>query len=155
MIVDAVSNLGWYAFVSPVREAFSWIAAARFSFESHGRLEVGADGIYALPQVYAPKPRAERVIEAHRNYIDIHVMVEGVEFLGVANTADLTSRGYDEEHDAETLSGDVRLFPFRGGEFAVLFPQDAHLPGVKARGSSRLVKKVVLKVPVEVWHRGR
>jgi len=111
--------------------------------------------MYALPQEYTPKPRVERVIEAHRDYIDIHIMVKGVEFFGVANKADLTALGYDEKHDAETLSGDVRLFAFREGEFAVLFPQDAHLPGVKARGSTRLVKKVVLKVPVALWLRSR
>ncbi len=155
MIVDTVSNLEWYHFVPSVREAFSWIDAARLSFDPPCRLEIGTEGIYALPQAYAPKPQAERTIEAHRSYIDVHVMVEGVEFLGVANTINLASRGYDKQHDTETLTGDVELFALREGEFAVLFPQDAHLPGVKARGSTRLVKKVVLKVPVTLWDRRR
>jgi len=98
---------------------------------------IGTKGIYAIPQVYSPTKKEDRSIESHRKYIDVQVMIEGLEYLGYANKNTLHCSGYDEEHDTERLSGALSFLAFRKDYFAVLFPQDAHMPGVKASDSTK------------------
>lgn len=150
MILDEITHASRYVpLMRSFKDSFEFLRSRDFALEKPQRYEIGSAGIYALLQEYSPKKKAERSIEAHHRYIDVQYMVEGKEYLGYAYIATLTSCGYDTEHDTETLTGEVALLPFCKNQFAILFPQDAHMPGVKSSGSTKIVKKVVLKVPVE------
>jgi YhcH/YjgK/YiaL family protein len=152
MIFDDIRHVEVYSHVSPLlRDPIDFILNNKFSFKNPQTYEIGTEGIYAVPQEYTPKKKEDRSIESHRKYIDIQVMREGKEYLGYADKNTLHISGYDEEHDAERLTGTLTFLPFRKDSFAVLFPQDAHMPGVKGRGSTTIVKKIVIKVPVGLW----
>jgi biofilm protein TabA len=150
MILDEITHASRYVpLMRSLNVSFEFLRSRDFAMEKPQRYEIGSAGIYALLQEYAPKKKAERSIEAHHRYIDVQYIVEGKEYLGYAYIATLTSCGYDIEHDTETLTGEVALFPFCKNQFAILFPQDAHMPAVKSSGSTKTVKKLVVKVPVE------
>jgi biofilm protein TabA len=152
MIFDEISHVDlYYHLSSPLKDSFDFLRSKKFSFQNPHSYQIGTEGIYAILQEYSPKEKEDRSIESHRKYIDIQVMVEGMEYLGYADKNTLRFFGYDKEHDTEKLTGPLTFFPFNKDYFAVLFPQDAHMPGVKASGSSMTVKKVVIKVPVELW----
>jgi YhcH/YjgK/YiaL family protein len=109
-----------------------------------------AGGAFALFQAYLTKPRTEGRWETHRAHIDVQTVVEGEEFLEVA---DATRLALDEDL---TPGKDVVFYrPFSagsvlrlsGGATAVFFPADAHLGGLVVQAPA-LVRKVVVKVPV-------
>jgi YhcH/YjgK/YiaL family protein len=150
MIFDEITNFTLYTPLSrSFKDSFEFIISKDFSLEKPQKYEIGKEGIYAILQEYTPKKKAEKSIESHHNYIDIQFMVDGKEYLGYTYKNNLKSCGYDKEHDTEILTGDIILLPFHKNQFAILFPEDAHMPGVKSSGSTKTVKKIVIKVPVD------
>jgi YhcH/YjgK/YiaL family protein len=114
------------------------------------RVELG-EGVFALEQAYVAKPRAEGRWEAHRVYIDVQVIVNGDELMEVT---DVSRLAVAEDH---TPGRDLLFFKdytegsvlrMRAGELAVFYPVDAHKPSLAVGGSTAVVRKTVVKVPV-------
>ena len=156
MIFDDIHHVkSHYYFSALLNDSIDFILNNKFSFTNPQRYELGIQGIYAIPQKYTLKKKEEKTIESHHKYIDIQVMIEGMEYLGYADKNILQSLGYDEEHDFERLTGTLTFLPFYKDFFAVLFPQDAHMPGVQGQNSTTTVNKIVIKVPVDLWQTQR
>ena len=84
--------------------------------------------------------------EAHRKYIDIQYVLSGRERMGYSNTGKLKAlTQYDEEKDYALYKGKGEMLTFTSGTFAVFFPEDAHMPCIKAENNEE-VRKVVVKV---------
>lgn len=113
------------------------------------RIELG-EGVFALEQAYVAKPAASGKWEAHERFIDVQVVVEGRELMGVVEVSRLTlTEDYRAERDLmfyAPLEGGSTL-RVAAGEAAVFFPADGHMPSL-ADGEPALVRKTVVKVPV-------
>jgi YhcH/YjgK/YiaL family protein len=152
MIIDGLHQVKLYNPPSNVlSDSIDFVLTNKFSMKSGNTYSIGKQGIYVIPQEYVVTKMEEKAIESHRKFIDIQVMMEGMEYLGYAEKKSLQSLGYDEEHDFERMAGTLTFLPLRQEFFAVLFPQDAHMPGVLGPGSTPAVKKMVIKVPVSLW----
>jgi len=134
-----------------LQEALAWLAGAWESLPEDGRIEIGRGGVYALVQSYDTKVCGDGpAFEAHRKYIDIQAVVQGREIMGWAPLdAVMVNREYQAEKDV--LFGTVAaatqtLVPFAAGQVMVLYPWDAHAPGLAA-GTPAPVRKIVIKVP--------
>ncbi len=113
------------------------------------RIEL-TEGVFAMEQAYLAKDRSVARMESHLQYIDIQVIVAGVEAMAVTDvdqctvTENLTpAKDLIFYRDLPSAS----LLQFRAGEAAVFHPADAHMPGI-AVGAPTVVRKTVLKVPV-------
>ena len=85
-------------------------------------------------------------LEAHREYIDIHYCIDGFETIGYADIDSLIQNAeYNVEQDYLLLNGDMSKLVLGKGEFCIVFPEDAHAPGMCV-GSARNVKKAVVKI---------
>jgi biofilm protein TabA len=104
--------------------------------------------MYALVQEYNTKLKEEGKWEAHRRYIDLQYVVKGMEGIGYGNIHHLKQGEYDTAKDFLPLQGEGDLITLRSGSFVLLFPEDAHMPGM-AIGSPAPVKKIVLKISIE------
>lgn len=110
-----------------------------------------AGGVFAIEQVYYTKPRAEGFFESHKKYIDVQVIVEGVEEMEVADISHMTvSQPYVAEKDlikyADTPAASI--LRLGQGAAAVFYPTDGHMPTLQLASGSKLVRKTVVKVPV-------
>jgi len=113
-----------------------------------GKYRIGA-GIFAIVQEYESKDRSDGFFEVHRKYVDIQIVIKGTELAGIANLKDCrTIQKYDSEKDFHKLEGGNDIITLKKGFFAVFFPQDAHMPGVKSGTNKEKIKKVVFKLPV-------
>ena len=74
-------------------------------------------------------------------------VVRGNEMLGHAHIGRLAAGPDDGEKEYLRLEGDGDLLSLPAGSFVILWPEDAHMPGVAA-GDPAPVKKVVVKVAV-------
>ncbi len=119
-------------------------AGASEKFELQG-------GAYAIEQVYYTKPRSEGFFESHKKYIDVQVVVEGVEAMEVSDVSHLTiSEPYLPEKDFIKYADTTATSSIRvgSGAVAIFFPTDGHMPTLQVDGRSQLVRKTVVKVPV-------
>jgi len=130
--------------------AFAFLKNADLANIALGRIELG-DNMYATVSEYFPKDRDETLFEVHKKFIDIQCVVSGKELIDVAYLKDMTvTKPYDSENDIAfgTIS-DFSELQMTSKRFLIFFPADAHRPGLKAENDSALVRKIVVKVPVQ------
>lgn len=117
-----------------------------------GRVEIDAERVYALMQSYDSKPKTDQPrFEAHRRYADIQFIVSGKEHIGWAPLETMrAATDYNEAKDVFHGTVDPEAITFvkiGAGQLAVLYPGDAHAPGLSI-GAPAPVKKIVVKVLV-------
>lgn len=103
-----------------------------------------SDGNRIMVQKNVTKEIANGKTEAHHNYLDIQYVVEGEEYVGWADTADLTPAGeFNTVKDVGFFTGPVEFTRIPAGVCYVVFPEDAHMPGVHPQGAHEEVKLVL------------
>jgi biofilm protein TabA len=151
MILDTLTQWRQYANISPrFEKAFTFLDR----FDTHmsvGRYEIAGDDVFAFVQRHDTKPVNKGQYEAHRKYIDIQYIYRGCEAIYWAPLALLTNltMPFDEKADV-ALFGHIPegvAFQVRSGQFAILFPEDGHIPSC-AWDQPAEVMKVVIKVKV-------
>jgi YhcH/YjgK/YiaL family protein len=148
MIIDQIANYQQYYPLHPrIKPAFDFLNQTDLASLHTGRHEIDGENIYAMLQNYTSKPREQGFWEAHRRYLDLQVMIEGVELIGYANITHLSQATYDPVKDFLPLFGQGNFLTLQNGSFALLFPQDAHMPGI-AHAIPAPVKKLVIKISI-------
>jgi YhcH/YjgK/YiaL family protein len=154
MIVDRLENASLYRPLgSRIAQALDYLAATDFTKVSDGRHPLDADRLFAMVSRYRPKPPAEIVWEAHRQFIDVQYVVEGVERMGYAPLTDDSSvrQVYNPQKDFALYDVEGDFFAVRAGTFVIFTPHDVHAPGL-TDDPHRLpgnVCKVVVKCRVD------
>ena len=133
-------------------KAFAFLKNTDLVHLDLGRIELGGS-MYANVTEYLPKDRDEQLLfEAHRKYIDIQYVISGKELMDIAPLENMTvTKSYNSDNDAMfgtvTEFSELKASPER---FYVFFPADAHRPSLKDENDSVLVRKIVIKVPLEI-----
>ncbi|MCI9608782.1 MAG: DUF386 domain-containing protein [Oscillibacter sp.] len=112
------------------------------------RVELKGGDVYATRFTYETVPEDESFFEAHRKYLDIHIMTAGSEGVEIAPPEALTEFDRAEANDfyAYRGQGDYKL-TLTPGNFLVVFPGDAHR--IKMRlNEPETVSKVVFKIKI-------
>lgn len=151
MILDRLSHASVYSSLHPAfPAAFAFLARPDLSTLPDGRLDLDGARLYALVQTYATQPVAGGCLECHRRYLDIQFLLSGEEAIGYAplEAAGRVVTAYDADRDIAFLDGAASLITLRAGDFAVLYPHDAHLPG-RCIQQPAVVRKVVVKVAID------
>lgn len=149
MIIDHVSNAYRYRQLSRgLSRAVEFLARPDLSSLAPGRHEIEGDHVWALVSDYTTSPMSERRWEAHRRHMDVHSVVRGSECIGYSPVGRMRAEPYDEAKDILWLSGTGTCLTLLPGYFMVLWPDEAHMPGV-AHGDAIDVRKVVVKILVD------
>lgn len=149
MIFDQLTNIKNYSGLSDrISKAIEFINSTNFETLSVGKHIIDGDKIYAAVSEYQPKAIEECKPEAHKQYIDIQMVVSGSEFIGyLPLTNQEPSIAYNNEKDIMFFANKCDLISLKPGLFAIFFPQDIHQPCI-SDGISSSVKKVVIKILV-------
>jgi biofilm protein TabA len=113
-----------------------------------GKVAVDGDDFYYTVMEVEVKPVEEIRFEMHRQYIDIHYVIEGNERIAVANGNMLkVSQPYSEEKDcALCYDGQVMsIIALQAQDFCVIYPYEAHKPGGMVNDFCK-IKKAVFKI---------
>ncbi len=132
------------------REACDFLKGRGADGVEDGRYDF-SDGVYINVQTFEAQGRAGKAYEAHRNYIDVQLILQGAETISVASLDELTvEQEYDGQRDIAFYSGSFAGtdFTLEAGQCLILYPEDAHMPGIRVEGRPARVKKAVVKVPV-------
>ncbi|MDD4081588.1 MAG: YhcH/YjgK/YiaL family protein [Eubacteriales bacterium] len=144
MITGKMGNLARYLGCHPnLDAAIEFLLDSDFSELEDGRHDVGGQRFHI--NIFRVCMGENAVWEAHRDFIDLQIILEGAETVAWAPVDQLEGwSDYNADKDART-SADARpgmLCSLMAGMFAVYFPEDAHRPGI---GSGE-VRKAVVKV---------
>ncbi len=147
MILDSLKNSGLYLSVHPrLKQAFDLIALTDWNSLEPGIHELDGRDIFVNVMERELKRKPDAKLEIHDEYIDIQVLVSGVEeSFGWSERAALKQPlgDFSKENDIQ-LFDDVpqTYYTLRPGQFTILFPEDGHAPMV----GEGLVRKIIVKV---------
>jgi YhcH/YjgK/YiaL family protein len=148
MIFDALSRSDRYLALHPLfARAFDFLRHTDLDALEPGRHAIDGEQLFAIVEACAGRTRAEAKLECHRRYIDIQLVLEGVDEMGWKPTVECVDPA--TEYDA---ARDIRFFndvpsswiATPPGSFCLFFPDDAHAPLV----SAGTIRKVVVKIAV-------
>ncbi len=109
--------------------------------------------MFVMIQGYTTETRDTCRFEAHRRYIDIQLMLDGEEIIEIAPVSALTpDTPFDPDRDLgffKTPESPCTRLVLRPGDFAVFFPDDAHMPKVCVHAPAPL-RKAVVKIDISL-----
>ena len=148
MIIDHLDHADRYvALGSAFKQTFDFLRASDLETLAEGRHSLAGDDLFAVVQRYATKPLSEGFWEAHRRYIDLQFIARGTERIGYAPLRRMTLESHDASRDLSLLRGKGDFLTLTDGCFMILWPEDAHMPGLQT-GRSGPVLKIVFKIAV-------
>ena len=103
------------------------------------------ENCFVLEQSYVTKDKENCLYESHKKYIDIQYMFEGDEIMEVENVNNLLiTTEYNEELDYAKYaqSSSSSILKIRKNEFAIFYPNDAHMPCIKIDENKKIIKAV-------------
>ena len=113
---------------------------------SHETCYLEGDSLYVTRFDYETIPLEESFFEAHKLYLDIHVMIKGSERVDISHPDTLGL--FESKGDFYAYHGEAeQTLILKDGDFLVVFPGDAHRIKVST-GESQSVSKVVFKLRV-------
>lgn len=149
MILSTLTDFHRYAGLHPrFQELSELLTRLEPGTWPEGRTELDGEAIYVMA-VPEARTRPHAPLEAHRRYIDVQVVLEGLETMGWAPLAACPTvrEPYDPAGDIVFFEEPpLAQFPVPAGHLAVFFPEDAHVPLL---GNGERVSKLIFKVRVD------
>lgn len=138
MIIDKLLNATLYSGLGErINKAFAYLKQTDFSKIELGKYEIEGDNIFALVNEYSTKDENEGKPEAHKKYIDVQFVAKGSELMGYAPLENQKIiNEYNEQNDITFFEGKCSFTKVNEGMFAIFFPTDVHLPGIKVNESA-------------------
>jgi YhcH/YjgK/YiaL family protein len=148
MIFSSLSQSSRYAGLHPLfSQAFDYIEKTDLFNMPPGRYNIVGDDLIAIVEHVPGKTREMARLEAHRRYIDIQLVLDGIDEMGWKPLADCHNpvSEHSEEKDIRFFTdAPVSWIATPPDHFCIFFPEDAHAPLV----SNTQVRKVIFKVAV-------
>ncbi len=130
-----------------INDALAVLQATDLAAAAPGKHEI-SETFFFMVQEYETHPREDARFETHEKYIDIQLIVSGEEDLFAADVGRFEEEvPYDGEKDIAFWKpiNKAQIVHLTPGGYVVLYPNDAHAPGLGLHGPQR-VRKAVGKV---------
>lgn len=154
-----------------LREFVEWLVGARVNnMEIASRIEMAINYLsklniaqsdigkhivnnkfFYIVQEYTTKHEEDCVLESHRKYIDVQLLVEGTEIMDVVDVSRLAIKEeYNNDEDVMYWNVPDRMARIKlsAGDYVVLYPENAHRGAIATECFEKIVK-VVGKVSLE------
>jgi biofilm protein TabA len=146
MILDSLKNSQAYISLHPLfKKAFDYIQVNDLLSAEPGKVEIEPGKLFLSVMDISGKKTEEAKMEAHKLFIDIQIVLKGIETMGWAALSNCNheSAPYSLEKDIVFYTNKpTTYFTVNPGEFVVFFPEDVHAPAI----GNGVIKKVVIKV---------
>lgn len=128
--------------------ALEFISRQDFSSVVPGKNVISGEDVYINCFSYETMESEKGFFEAHTDYLDIHVVLEGTEQIEIAHRSKLEEFESDPAADYTGYRGAAEaVCCMEKGDFLIAFPEDAHKVKVKNQEVCQ-VKKAVFKVRI-------
>lgn len=149
MIFGNLQNLSEYAFLEKqIHKCFAYAAEHNLQSLENGRYEIEGDDLFVNITEYTTTLAEERFWEAHRKYIDLHLMLCGQEQIDLAFIQNMEMKDYVEENDFVPMDGRKNCsVVLKMGDFLICDISDGHRTGIAVEGAES-IKKAIFKIKV-------
>lgn len=150
MIFGNIHQQTTYGFLEErIRECFAYAETHDLEALKPGSYPIEGERFYVNIAEYTTVQREERFWEAHRKYLDIHLMLRGNEQIDIGFIQTMEQKEYVPQDDFLPLTGEAAAqVTLHEGDFLVCFPEDGHRTGAIAKESQK-IKKAIFKVRIE------
>lgn len=134
-----------------LKTAFDFLKGEKKNNLQKGKFFIEGTELFGYYSEYKTHVADNQVWESHRKYLDIQFLVSGLEVIKCSSIQKLSiTEEYSFDTDAVLGICDVvdNEFKMEEGSFLILFPEEAHLPGITYETESSN-KKIVIKIPVD------
>jgi YhcH/YjgK/YiaL family protein len=148
MIVSNLQNSERIESLHPLfKQLFDYVKTHDLLHTECGRIELAGDDLFINNVNPTCVSASDQVLEVHRDYIDVHILLEGKERIGWKALEDVTDlkQAYQKEGDCALYSDTPTLFvDLLPGQFLIVFPEDPHAPVIGEGKIRKLIGKVRL-----------
>ena len=149
MIFGNIQNLREYLCMEDgIFECFNYAKENNLSAYDRGCHEIDAKRIFVNIAEYETVKPEDRFWEAHKDYLDVHVMLKGQERIDVNFIQNMELKEYVKKDDFLPMEGEKNAsVVLREGDFLVCYPSDGHRTAVQVE-EPETIKKAIFKVVV-------
>ena len=151
MIITNINSheISLYAGLNPYfAKAFEDIKKIVAENPEVGKYIIEEDKYFYMVQEYEAKLPEDSKFEVHEKFIDIQYVVSGCEEIRFDKPERLKPgiepKGDNVYYTMETDTYDTTVLS--AGDFAVIFPGEAHAPGIRHNETEKNVRKIVVKL---------
>lgn len=148
MIVTNLNNTERIETLHPLfKKLFDYVKTHDILNTPCGRIDIDGDNLYINNVNPECIPAEKQVLEVHRDYIDVQILLQGKETIGWKALEDSKEevKPYEKEGDcalySDTPTTWIHLVP---GQLAIFFPEDAHAPVIGEGKIRKMIAKVKL-----------
>jgi YhcH/YjgK/YiaL family protein len=149
LIFSTLSQSSHYAALHPLfSRAFDYIRNTDLHALTPGVHDIIDKQLFVIVEEANGRTRAEAKLECHRKYIDIQLVLAGIDEMGWKPLSDCHQPivEYNSERDIQFFDdAPDSWITVPAGAFCIFFPEDAHAPLV----SSGAIRKLIFKIAVE------
>lgn len=149
MILGNINHIEEFSFLEDsIKECFTYVKEHDLIRYEKGCHEIDGDRFFVNVVEYITTTPENRFWEAHKEYLDVHVMLQGREQIDVNFIENMHLKEYVKKDDFLPMEGEkagsVILKP---GDFLICYPNDAHRTAVVVEEPEN-VKKAIFKVKI-------
>ena len=133
-----------------IKECFEYAKTHDLASFEKGSHEIDGDRLFVNIVEYTTTTPEERFWEAHKKYLDVHVMLRGTEQIDLNFIQNMKLNEFVEKDDFLPMDGDKNSsVVLNKGDFLVCYPSDGHRTAVKAKDEPETIKKAIFKVKID------
>ena len=149
MIFGNINNLEEFPFLEEqVKECFEYAKEHNLASFENGSHEIDGERLFVNIVEYTTTAAKERFWEAHRKYLDVHVMLHGTEQIDLNFIQNMDVKEFVEKDDFLPMDGEKNSsVVLRDGDFLICYPSDGHRTAVAVEEPEK-IKKAIFKVRI-------
>lgn len=149
MIYGNINNLKEFSFLEDkIKECFEYAKNHDLLSYEKGSHEIDGERLFVNIVEYTTTTPEERFWEAHKYYLDIHVMLRGTEQIDGCFIQNMDVKEFVEKDDFLPMEGEKNSsYVLRDGDFLICYPSDGHRTAV-AVDEPETIKKAIFKVQI-------
>lgn len=149
MIFGNIHNIREYSFLgSQLRECFGYAKSHDLISFEKGSYGIDGERMFVNIVEYTTTTPENRFWEAHKRYLDVHLMLRGTEQIDLNFIQNMELKEFVEQDDFLPMEGEKNASVIlREGDFLICYPSDGHRTAVAADGPEE-IKKAIFKVRI-------
>ena len=132
-----------------IKECFEYAKTHDLASFEKGSHEIDGDRLFVNIVEYTTTTPEERFWEAHKKYLDVHVMLRGTEQIDLNFIQNMKLNEFVEKDDFLPMDGNKNSsVVLTDGDFLICYPNDGHRTAVCVGEKPETIKKAIFKVRI-------